>query len=230
MGIVVENVPPGSRVIDSYPFSVGGTSIQAAALKADAVDGVVGYLGAMNKARLEYVLGAGMGFMPVTTAGEYKDGPGDELAQLRTLGILPGTTVWLDLEGLDAWNTPAPELIRLINEWGGPIANQGFIAGLYVGAPQPLTGEQLQALRFITRYWLGQGRCVSRPDPNEKCKCAVCQSPRDAYPKRGWCMRQDWHGDAVKKGIVWRRSGVLVDTNGVQVDHFGCLPTWMKAA
>lgn len=226
MGIIVENVPPGSRVIDSYPFSVGGTSIQAAALKADAVDGVVGYLGPMTKDRLEYVMRAGMGFMPVTTAGEYRDGALDEVAQLKKIGVPSGVCVWLDLEGIDAWNDPVAETDRLIREWCKPIADGGWIPALYVGAPQPFTGEQLFALP-VKRYWLGQGRCVSKPNPADPCKCARCQGSRDAYPKRGWCMRQDWHGDAVKKGIVWRRSGVLVDTNGVQVDHLGGLPTWM---
>jgi hypothetical protein len=216
MGIVVENVPVGSRIVDSLPFSNGGTSIQAAALRADGVDGVVGYLGAMNKARLEYVLGAGMGFMPVTFAGEYKDGGADEVAQLKALGILPGTTVWLDLEGLDAWNTPPGHLMALIDSWAAAIAAGGWIPGLYVGAPQPLNGAQLFALD-VKRYWLGQGRCIGKDG-------------LDAYPRCGWCMRQDWHGDAVKKGLVWRRSGVLVDTNAVQADHFGRLPTWMVAA
>lgn len=223
----VQNVPPGSRVIDSYPFSSGGSSIQAAALKADAVDGVVGYLGAMNKDRLGYILGSGMGFMPVTTAGQYKNGAADERAQLKTLGYMMGGTVWLDMEGVDAYNAPASQTETLIEAWADAIVGDGFIAGLYVGAPQPFTGEQLYGLRNITRYWLGQGRCTSKPQTDDPCKCARCQAPRDAYPKCGWCMRQDWHGDTVKKGIVWRRSGVLVDTNGVQVDHFGRLPTWM---
>jgi len=223
MGLIVENVPVGSRIVDSLPFSNGGTSIQAAALKADAVDGLVGYLGAMTKDRLENVLRAGLGFMAVTFAGEYKDGAADELAQLKAIGVLPGVTVWLDLEGLDAYNTPIADLKKLIEGWAQPITGAGFIAGLYVGAPQPFTGEQLQGLNFITRYWLGQGRCMSKPG-----NPTPTEPARDAYPKRGWCMRQDWHGQ--KNGLVWRRSGVLVDTNGVQVDHFGALPTWMIAA
>jgi hypothetical protein len=217
INVVVGNVPVGSRIIDSLPFSQGGTSIQAAALRADAVDGVVGYLGAMNRTRLEYVLGAGMGFMPVTFAGAYKNAGGAKsVAQLKALGVLPGTTVWLDVEGKEAWDTPPAQLMALIDAWNDPVIDAGYIPGLYVGAPQPLNGAQLYALKS-KRYWLGQGRCVGRDG-------------LDAYPRCGWCMRQDWHGEVEKMGLVWRRSGVLVDTNGVQKDHFNRLPTWMVAA
>ncbi len=213
--IVTENVPVGSRIVDSLPFSSGGSSIQAAALRADGVDGLVGYLGAINRVRLEYVLGAGMGFMPVTFAGAYKQGGGGTVAHLKSLGLPPGVTVWLDVEGQEAWDTPPGQLMAQIDTWNEAVLDAGFVPGLYVGAPQPLNGAQLFALKS-KRYWLGQGRCIGRDG-------------LDAYPKCGWCMRQDWHGETVKKGLVWRRSGVLVDTNGVQCDHFNRLPTWAIA-
>jgi hypothetical protein len=212
----VEVVPVGSRIVDSLPFSQSGTEAQARALKATGVDGLVGYLGAMTATRLRYVLDAGLAFMPVTFAGEYKDGAADEIAQLRALGIPAGTTVWLDLEGLDPWNmgqTPSglAQLTTLINTWARDIKGGGWMPGLYVGSPQPLTGEELYALGVV-RYWLGIGRCVDR-------------SGRDAYPRCGWCMRQDWHGQS--NGMIWRNTGVLVDTNSVQCDHLGRLPSWV---
>jgi hypothetical protein len=165
----------------------------------------------MNPARLAYVLDVGLAFMPVTFAAEYKDGAADELAQLRALGIPAGTTVWLDLEGLDAWNMNPVELMRLINNWAVDIKAGGWLPGLYVGAPQPLTGEQLYMLK-VYRYWLGIGRCVDR-------------TGKDAYPACGWCMRQDWHGQ--KSGMMWKDTGVFVDTNSIQCDHQGRLPTWV---
>lgn len=215
----VENAFVGARGVDSLPFSQGGTKAQAEMLKRTGVDFFVGYLGAMNAERLGYILDAGLAFMPVTFAGEYKDGAADELAQLAKLGIPKGATVWLDLEGLDAWNTPAPELSRLINAWAAAIAGAGYMPGLYVGAPQPLTGPDLYALRVV-RYWLGIGRCVGKDG-------------KDAYPNRGWCMRQDWHGE--KLGMMWPPSHVpcppnervFVDTNSIQKDHFGGLPAWV---
>jgi len=187
----------------------------------------VGYLGSMSPARLKYLLDAGLAFMPVTFACEYKDGAADEITQLRALGIPVGCTVWLDLEGLDAWNTPADKLTALIEAWGADMVKAGYLACLYVGAPQPLTGKQLYSLKSITRYWLGQGRCVS--------KATATEPSRDAYPDCGWCMRQDWHGQ--KNGMLWppphvpcpAGERVFVDTNSIQCDHKGRLPTWVRA-
>lgn len=209
---------PGARVVDSLPFSQGGTAAQALALAKSGIEGVVGYLGAMSTERLGYVLAAGLAFMPVTKAGEYKDGAADEVSQLRALGIPRGATVWLDLEGIDAWGmgkdpVQRRELIRLINTWAYDIKTGGWMPGLYVGAPQPLSGEELFGLGVL-RYWLGQGRCI---DTNRK----------DAYPTSGWCMRQDWHGQA--NGVMWKDTGVFVDTNSVQCDHQRRLPTWVVA-
>lgn len=203
----------GARGVDSLPFSQGGTRMQANALKATGIDFFVGYLGAMNKSRLAAVLDAGLAFMPVTLAGEYTDGAADELAQLAALDIPKGTTVWLDLEGLKAWRTDPPVLIDLLAKWANAVKGAGYVAGLYVGAPQPLTGRELYALPF-TNYWLGIGRCVDR-------------TGNDAYPQCGWCMRQDWHNQG--NGMLWKNTGVLVDTNSIQCDHAGRLPTWVVA-
>ncbi len=222
---------PGARVVDSLPFSLAGTSAQAKRLFDSGIHGVVGYLGAMNPQRLSMILSAGLAFMPVTFAGEYKDGAADELAQLAALGIPRGATVWLDLEGLDAWNTPPEKLIALIESWANAISGAGYIAGLYVGAPQPLTGKELYlSLRKITRYWLGIGRAVDR-------------NGDDAYPDCGWCMRQDWHNNPdlaqrkMRGGMLWPPPShfpnvplaerTFVDTNGVQADHRGRLPSWV---
>ncbi len=206
----------GARLVDSLPFSSGGTTRQALALRESGVDGLIGYLGAINYKRLEYVLDAGLTFMPVTFAGEYRDGAADEIAQLESLAIPRGCTVWLDLEGKDAWNVGRTaagraDLSRLINAWARDIKAAGYMPGLYVGAPQPLTGADLYALA-VERYWLGIGRCVD-------------YSGKDAYPSCGWCLRQDWHGRG--NGMLWKGTGVLVDTNSVQCDHRGRLPNWV---
>lgn len=219
----VRPVPVGSRLVDSYPFSIGGTFAQARALAASGIDGFVGYLGSLNADRLRYVLEAGLGFMPVTKAGEFYDGPSDEVAQLKALAIPVGVTVWLDVEGEKVWEhgrrSPA-EVIALLATWANAIKAEGWVPGLYVGAPQPLTGPELYALPF-TRYWLGIGRCIDR-------------FGKDAYPAPelgkpggavGWCMRQDWHNKGM--GMVWRDTGVFVDTNAVQCDHRGRVPTWL---
>lgn len=212
----VEKAFVGARLVDSLPFSQSGTAAQARALKATGVDGVIGYLGAMNATRLDYVLDADLAFMPVTKANEFYDGAADEIAQLKALGIPAGATVWLDIEGERIWQhgkENVAEVMRLLAGWANPINAEGYIASLYVGAPQPLTGKELYSLPFF-RYWLGIGRCVDR-------------NGVDAYPACGWCMRQDWHGQ--KLGMMWRDTGVLVDTNSVQCDHKGRVPSWVVA-
>lgn len=213
--MVSETAYVGARGVDSLQFSQGGTQAQAEALKRTGIDFFVGYLGAMTPSRLALVLGAGLAFMPVTFATEYKDGAADEIAQLKALGVPAGVSVWLDLEGLDAWNMPAHQLMALIEAWARDITAAGWMACLYVGAPQPLTGQQLYALKGIVRYWLGIGRCISL-------------NGLDAYPDCGWTMRQDWHNQG-SHGLNWRGTGIYVDTNSIQCDHKGRLPKWVVA-
>lgn len=197
----------GARGVDSLPFSEGGSLAQARALRAAGVDFFVGYLGAITPARLVAILAAGLAFMPVTFGGEYEDGPLDEIAQLKTLGIPTGTTVWLDMEGLKAFHSDPPTLIATINAWADGIAAAGWMPGLYVGAPQPLTSAELHALHVV-RYWKGQGRCVDR-------------SNALAEPTNGWCMTQMW------PSVSWA-GGILVDANIVGQDYRSRVPVWVR--
>lgn len=236
MPIIVESAFPGARGADSLPFSMGGTERQAKSLKAYGMDFFVGYLGAMNPQRLAFIMATGLAFMPVTFASEYKDGAADEIAQLKALGVPKGVTVWLDMEGTGVWEEGQSEegrarVTKLIEGWAAAIVAEGYIAGLYVGAPQPFTGRQLFSFKGITRYWLGGGRCIG-------------YDHLDAYPDCGWCMRQDWHNNpdaktrGLKGGILWPpishfpnvKDGdrVFIDTNAIQADHRGRLPTWMR--
>lgn len=196
--------PVGAVVVDSLPFSTGGTLAQAMALKASGVDALAGYLGAMTPARLEMLLHTGLAYCPVTFAGEYNDGPADEIAQLKALGIVAGVTVWLDLEGLKAFHSDAAELIGKINAWALAIEAAGYVPGLYVGVPQPLTSEELGALA-VKRYWRGQGSVRDRRNAL-------------AEPTPGWCMTQMF------PSVV--RGGVLVDANMVGQDYKARVPTW----
>lgn len=196
----------GSRGCDSLPFSQGGTAAQALALKASGVDFFVGYLGVINAARVGYVLDSGMAFMPVTLAGEYSDGAADELAELKALGLPAGVTVWLDLEGLTAYHTDPAALIAKLNAWADAVDGAGYVAGLYVGVPQPLTSDELYALH-VKRYWHGQGSVRDRN--------GALSEPT----KAGWCMTQ------VYPSVV--RAGVLVDCNIIGQDFQGRVPTWV---
>lgn len=207
----VETASVGARLVDSLPFSMGGTAAQAQALKRTGVDGFIGYLGSMTPARLAVVLDAGLSFMPVTLAGEYNDGADDEVAQLRALGIPAGTSVWLDLEGLAAFRSDPVALAEKVNAWADKIKANGWQPCLYVGAPQPFTSAELYALHVV-RYWKGLGRCVDR-------------FGKLAEPTCGWCMIQQFHGQ--KSGMLWKDTGVFVDTNGVECDYQGRRPMWV---
>lgn len=199
----------GARGVDSLPFSQSGTQDQAHALKRAGVDFVVGYLGSINPARLAYVLDAGLAFMPVTFAGEYFDGARDEISHLKALRIPPGVTVWLDLEGRKSYDWPASDLISLIDTWANTIKLEGYIPGLYVGSPQPLTGPELAKLA-VTRYWKAPSLVLDRngKDWSEPPGC-------------GWCMQQMW-----PQGF-FRGTGVFVDVNIIGQDRKGRVPTWM---
>ncbi len=204
-----EKASIGACVVDSLPFSQAGTQSQATALRASGVDAVVGYLGVINAARVAFVLSAGLAFIPVTLAGEYNDGPNDEAMQLQALGIPAGTTVFLDLEGLAAFKADPVALIAKINAWADGIAAAGYVPGLYVGVPQPLTSQELYALR-VQRYWRGQGSVRDRN--NALAEPAGC----------GWCMTQMY--PSITRGETW------VDCNMIGQDYKGRVPTWVRAA
>jgi hypothetical protein len=197
----------GARVVDSLPFSQGGTAAQARALREHGADGLVGYLGAITTERVGFVTAAGLGFMPVTFGGAFD---GDAAVRAcRVLGYPAGGTVWLDVEGKSAFDTPAGELIAKINAWANAVGGAGYMPGLYVGVPQPLTSAELWQLR-VQRYWRGQGSVRDRN--NMLAEPAGC----------GWCMTQMF------PSMPW--GGVLVDANIVGQDYKGRVPSWAVAA
>lgn len=209
----VEKANVGALVVDSLPFSLGGLPDQAKALRALGVRCLVGYLGAMNCARLQSVLHAGMAFMPVTFAGEYNDGANDEIAQLKALGIPPGASVWLDLEGMTAFKSDPVALAAKINAWADAIKAAGYMPCLYVGVPQPFTSSELYALRVV-RYWHGQGSVRDRHG-------------NLAEPFRSWSQCRGWNMIQAAPSVTW--AGVLVDANLVLGDYKGDVPSWVVA-
>ena len=194
----------GARCIDSLPFSNGGTAAQAVALKAAAVDCVIGYLGAISAARVQAVIDAGLAFMPVTFAGAYNGM--QAVSQCKSLALPAGCTVWLDLEGSATLATPPQELATKVNVWAATLIEAGFVPGLYVGAPQPFTSEELYHLK-VQRYWKSGSRILDR-------------NGRLAEPGCGWCLYQ-----LLPQGM-WRDTGVFVDVDFVQTDYRGRLPAW----
>jgi hypothetical protein len=201
----ISDVPVGAVVADSLPFSSAGNLLQAQALKAAGVNVVVGYLGIINAARLGCILTAGMGAWFVTTAGQY-DGA-VVVKSLQALGLPKGVSVFLDLEGLTAFHADVPTLIAKINSWAAAILAAGFIPGLYVGSPQPLTSDEMWRLS-VQRYWRGQGRIDDRNNAL-------------AEPTGGWSVTQFY--PSVIAG------GVLIDKNMVGQDYHGRVPVMVTA-
>ena len=201
----VAPVPVGSRIFDSLPFSIGGTVEEACLIRSQGYDGFVGYLGAIHADLTNAMFTAGMGVMAVTFGSAY-DGPA-AVKQLKTAGLPPGVTVFFDCEGKQAYNTPPAQLAAAINDGAKCLQDAGYLAGLYLGSPQPLTSEELTDLA-VTRYWHGQGRCVDR-------------FGKLAEPLSGWCMWQMWPSVTV--------SGVLVDANIVGQDYRQRVPSWAVA-
>ncbi len=194
-----ESAGVGARVVDSLPFSQSGTETQAKALKANGVDGLAGYLGAMNAARLNYLMSAGLGYTPVTFGNVLThQTPGTGSVKLcQALALPHGIHVWLDLEGTDVFNTAPSILIGKVNDWANCIEDAGYIPVLYVGVPQPLTSDELWKLH-VRGYWRGQGSIRDRANAL-------------AEPACGWMMTQAWPSH--------NRAGVWVDDNQAGWDY-----------
>lgn len=203
---------PGQRFVDSYPLSAGGTRAQLDAVRASGIDGVILYLGVATAARVADAVAAGLAVMCVTTANHY-DGA-TAAAECKALGLPAGCTVWLDVEGQEAWQTPAADLAAKIDAWARAVEAAGYVPGLYAGAPQPLTSGELWALS-VKRYWKGLGRCVDRS--------GALAEPHGS----GWCLIQLQHDNG--SGQWWPAPDapgrVLVDVDAVQADYLGRTPT-----
>ncbi len=201
------NAPIGKIVVDSLPFSQAGTAAQARGFRTNGVVGVALYLGVANAARLQTVLDAGLGAWGVTLGGRY-DGPA-AVKQAQAIGFPKGSTLFVDVEGLPAFNSDPIELAKKIEAFGAAVVAAGYKAGMYVGVPQPFTSDELWKLSNITIYWKGQGSLRDRKNQlAEPTKCGF--SVLQAYPSQPM-------------------AGSLIDANMVQHDFLGRVPTLVVA-
>lgn len=197
----------GARGVDSEPESHNCDPKQLAALKASGIDFIVLYLGAVSADGVAAILAAGLAFMPCTYADRF-DGA-TTVDQMRALGMPAGCTVWLDIEGLPIC-PPAIDpqvLIAKVNAWCDAVAAAGFMPGVYIGSPQPLTSAELYALHAV-RYWRAPSRVMDRHGQLAEPACA-------------WCMFQAW------PSRMW--AGVWVDVDFVYEDYRSRLPVWVVA-
>ena len=169
-------------------------------------------LGDLGSAEAETILGAGLalmvvqhcplaGWAPTASLG----GSYGRAAALNAAAIMPtGVSVWLDLEGVATYATAA-NTIAYVNTWAGEVAAAGFLPGLYVGANQPLTGDELYWRLKVSRYWRSASKV---PD----------------IPYRGYCMAQALMPSPVSDGA---NGDIPIDRDVIMADAFGGVPIWL---
>jgi hypothetical protein len=163
-------------------------AVRCQGLRAAGVGFIFRYLGSLGPAERDVILASGLGLGLVT----YSDAPGwvptaekgaayavTDHQHLIAAGIPLGATVMVDLEGVATTASPA-DVAAFINARSKPLADAGFVPGLYVGYGGGLTSDELYALPHTRHYW----RSLSRvPEPS-------C----------GWVMMQASPGDIIVAG------------------------------
>lgn len=166
----------------------------------------------LTKEEVQTILDAGLALMAVQHVAREGWNPskslgktygGNAAAHARNIGLPEGTTVWLDLEGVD--NSVASDtVVEYCNEWHRAVEDGGYRPGIYVGANCGLSGDQLYFQLRMKYYWESGSRV---PD----------------IPIRGYCMRQ--------RIIAGDRIGnVRIDRNVVFKDSFGMTPYWVTGS
>lgn len=169
--------------------------------------------GDLGSTEAETILGAGLALMAVQhcpLAGwaptAVLGGSYGQTAALNatTIGLPIGVSLWLDLEGVAGYATAA-NTIAYVNAWAGEVADAGFLPGLYVGANQPLTGDELYWRLKVSRYWRSASKV---PD----------------IPYRGYCMAQALMPSPVSEGA---NGDISIDRDVIMADAFGGVPFWL---
>jgi hypothetical protein len=212
--MLVETAYLGALGADS-DTKIGAT--EALRLKAAGLRFLVRYLslGAnesgsdLDKNEVTDILGAGLALMAVqhvrlpgwTPSAAMGAEDGSHAAHNAvSAGLLAGTTVWLDLEGI---NGNATETAAYANAWNDALRAAGYDTGVYVGGGCPLDEQQLYSLLHTHRYWR-----------------SFSQVPNVAG--RGYCMIQLYPTTNI--------AGVNVDLDIIQQDYKRGLPRWLVSS
>jgi hypothetical protein len=167
--------------------------------------------GDLSAGEVQVILDAGLALMAVQHVQKAGWTPsarrgtaygGAAVANAVECGLLPGIALWLDLEGVGPWVTAA-QTIAYCNAWHDQVVGGGFVSGIYVGANQPLSAEQLYRELLVEHYW----------------KSA---STVPEIAERGYQMVQSLMPNPV--------SGFGLDRDVVMGDAMGGLPIWMAPA
>lgn len=177
-----------------------------ASLVVSGFDGVILDTYSAQASDVQYALQAGLGVMFVQG---YDPAVWADPAQAairaqqaidfpRSVGYPAGATTFLDFESCA---TSFAEAAAWINAWAQAVRPSGYFPGIYVGAPEPLSGLQLYGLLTgMLHYWESESTV-----------------PMVAH--RGYQIIQE-QGNVLFNGI-------LIDIDRIQMDDLGGLPHGM---
>lgn len=182
-------------------------SVSASRFALSGLNFVVRYVESLNKTETSIILGVGLALMgvgysrragwhPSATLGLH-DGA-TAASHASAAGLLPGTSLWCDLEGMAG---SAIDTIEYGNAWWRIVKDSGFTPGVYIGDGVPLKSTQLYHSLSFQHYWKS-GSIV--PDVATRGYQMIQQAPLDVT-----------------------LDGVRVDRDEIQVDALGGLPQWM---
>jgi hypothetical protein len=133
------------------------------------------------------------------------------------IGLPVGLSLWLDLEGAASWATAAATIAH-VNGWAGAVEAAGYLPGLYVGANQPLSGDELYWRLRVTRYWQSASDVPAIPYRGYCLAQALAPSPIDGVDLDRDVAMNDLFGGAAMMLIpapaaapMWSSSGAVVN-------------------
>jgi hypothetical protein len=180
------------------------TAAAALALKQEGFSFIGRYVTSLSQAELHIILQAGLAVTLFSYANSFD--PSDEIRALKNLGIPPEVCVWLDVEGV---TDDAITLQARINTWARAIKQASYTAGMYAGAQELLTSQELWNLA-VTRYMKSCSRIVDRNG-------AIA----DVELHSGWSCNQ--------VACQQQRGGVTVDVDVTYADYLGRKVTMVAA-
>jgi hypothetical protein len=113
-------------------------------------------------------------------------------------GLLQGTTLWLDLEGI-AEGTDSRSILDYCNAWFAAVDAAGYQSGVYIGFDVWLSPDELYFDLKTQHYWRAEGEITDVAH----CGYQMFQSIRNLGTPREF------------------------DRDVIKADQFGRVPTWM---
>ncbi len=166
----------------------------------------------LTTAERDAILGAGLGLMVVQHVASEGWTPTQSLgaeygatAAAECVGLLvPGVTVWCDIEGVAPGVSPH-DVITYCNAWYDAVEAAGLNPGLYVGWHAGLTPDELYYKLSFTAYW------------------SAYNLDADRFPSvRGVQMRQS---AAKEPDLIPGFSAQAMDVDAINADEIGDTPT-----